>query len=221
MVKSSTMVEIPQMEEIKMRRAQKQEPLRRALDIAVSSSALLILTPLLGTLALLVWAEDRGPILFHQQRVGQNGRCFAFYKFRSMVPNAEALKASLAEQNEATGPIFKMKKDPRITRIGRVLRRYSLDELPQLWNVLKGDMSLVGPRPHLPREIETCPDYPMERLSVPPGLICLREVTGRSELTFEQWVALDMEYVKKRSLWLDISILLRAIPAILRGEGAY
>lgn len=197
------------------------EPARRTLDILVAFTALTLLTPLLATLALLVWSEDRGPVFFQQERVGRGGRRFAFYKFRSMVPDAEALKASLSQQNEATGPIFKMKDDPRVTRIGRVLRRYSLDELPQLWNVLKGDMSLVGPRPHLPRELEQCPSYPQERLSVPPGLICLREVSGRSKLTFDEWIALDLEYVRHRSLLLDLSILLRAIPAILRGDGAY
>ena len=216
MVKSSTVMEISPQGEV-----QKAEPARRALDIAVSASALLMLAPVLGTIAALVWVEDRGPILFCQQRVGQGGKCFAFYKFRSMVPNAEALKDSLQAHNEADGPIFKMKRDPRITRIGKTLRRYSLDELPQLWNVLKGDMSLVGPRPHLPRELESCPNYPLERLSVPPGLICLREVTGRSKLTFDEWIALDLEYVRKRSFWLDLTILVRALPAILRGDGAY
>ena len=200
---------------------QKTEPARRALDIVVSASALVALAPVLGAIAILVWAEDRGPVLFYQQRVGHGGKCFDFYKFRSMVPNAEALKDSLQAHNEADGPIFKMKRDPRITRIGKTLRRYSLDELPQLWNVLKGDMSLVGPRPHLPRELESCPNYPLERLSVPPGLICLREVTGRSKLTFDEWIALDLEYVRKRSLWLDLTILVRALPAILRGDGAY
>lgn len=202
--------------------AQRQrEPVRRALDILVALVMLTLLAPLLAVIAFLVWQEDRGAILFQQERVGRGGRRFAFYKFRSMVPNAEALKASLSQQNEATGPIFKMKDDPRITRVGRVLRRYSLDELPQFLNVLKGDMSLVGPRPHLPKEIEQCPTYPMERLSVPPGLICLREVSGRSRLTFEEWIALDLEYVRQRSLWLDLKILLRAVPAVLRGDGAY
>ena len=216
MVKSSLLREFAPLE-----KQTASEPLRRALDIAVSVTALTLLAPLLASVAVLVWAEDRGPVLFHQERVGQGGERFAFYKFRSMVVNAESLKESLSAQNEASGPIFKMKQDPRITRIGRVLRRYSLDELPQLWNVLKGDMSLVGPRPHLPREIASCPEYPLERLSVRPGLICLREVSGRSRLTFEEWIALDLEYVRHRSLLLDLSILLRALPAILRGDGAY
>ena len=216
MVKLSAVMEIPSKESVK-----KCEPLNRALDIVVSAGALLVLAPVFGTIAALVWVEDRGPILFSQQRVGQGGKCFPFYKFRSMVPHAETLKKNLQAQNEATGPIFKMKNDPRITRIGRTLRRYSLDELPQLWNVLRGDMSLVGPRPHLPSEIESYDNYPIERLSVTPGLICLREVMGRSALTFEEWIALDLEYVRTRSFWLNLSILLRAIPAILKGDGAY
>ena len=194
---------------------------KRAIDVVTSALALVLLSPVLALVALLIYLEDRGPLLYRQTRVGQGGRTFGFYKFRSMVVNADILKAKLAARNEATGPIFKMKNDPRVTRIGRVLRRYSLDELPQLWNVLIGDMSLVGPRPHLPQEIASCPDYPLERLSITPGLICLREVTGRSELTFEAWLALDLDYIRRRSLALDLWILLKAIPAILRGEGAY
>lgn len=195
--------------------------LKRSLDLLVASLALIVLLPVFLVIVTLIYLEDRGPLLYRQTRVGQGGKHFGFYKFRSMVVNADALKAKLAAQNEATGPIFKMKNDPRVTRIGRVLRRYSLDELPQFWNVLMGDMSLVGPRPHLPHEIASYPNYPPERLSVTPGLICLREVTGRSALTFEAWLALDLEYVRRRSLALDFWILLKAVPAILRGEGAY
>jgi lipopolysaccharide/colanic/teichoic acid biosynthesis glycosyltransferase len=138
-----------------------------------------------------------------------------------VVTNADALKARLAAQNEASGPIFKMKNDPRVTPIGRFLRKTSLDETPQLWNVLRGDMSLVGPRPHLQSEIDSCANYPLERLSVIPGLVCFREVSGRSGLTFERWLELDMEYVKHHSFRTDMEILLRAIPAVLFGRGAY
>jgi lipopolysaccharide/colanic/teichoic acid biosynthesis glycosyltransferase len=194
---------------------------KRTLDILVASLALLLLLPLLSLIALLIYATDRGPVIYRQKRVGKNGEQFTFYKFRSMVTNADALKARLAVQNEASGPIFKMKNDPRVTRIGRLLRRSSLDETPQFWNVLKGDMTLVGPRPHLKSEIDSCPDYPMERLSVTPGLICFREVEGRSGLTFERWLELDMKYVKHHSFRTDLMILLRAIPAILLGRGAY
>jgi|GEM_PF-1396597 Sugar transferases involved in lipopolysaccharide synthesis len=194
---------------------------KRILDVTASLLVLLLGFPIFALIAFLIWREDRGPVLYSQSRVGRGGRQFKFYKYRSMVRNADDLKATLAARNEAEGPIFKMKDDPRITRVGRVLRRYSLDELPQFLNVLRGEMSLVGPRPHLPCEIEQCANYPAERLSVTPGLLCLREVQGRSNLTFEQWVALDLEYVRHRSLWLDIKILLRAIPAVLKAEGAY
>lgn len=195
--------------------------LKRGLDIVVSLLALLLLSPVYLLISLAVFLTDRGPVFFAQQRVGRNGEHFAFYKFRSMVVNADALKAKLAAQNEASGPIFKMKNDPRITPIGRLLRKTSLDELPQFWNVLKGDLSLVGPRPHLQSEIDDYPDYPMERLSVVPGLICFREIQGRSSLSFERWLETDLEYVRHRSFALDIQILLKAIPAVLFGRGAY
>jgi len=188
--------------------------LKRVGDIAGSGLALVVLSPVMGAIALFVVLQDRGPVLYSQDRVGRDGKTFRFYKFRSMVRDADRRKKELARANEADGPIFKMKDDPRVTAVGRFLRRYSLDELPQFWNVLRGDMSLVGPRPHLPTEIANCADYPRERLSVPPGIVCLREVGGRSELTFRQWLESDLEYVRRRSLWLDLSILLRAIPAV-------
>jgi len=196
-------------------------PLKRALDLTLASGALLILAPVFALVAAAIYAEDRGPLIYRQTRVGRGGRPFTFYKFRSMVVDADSRKAALQAQNEATGPIFKMKHDPRVTRVGRLLRRYSLDELPQLWNVLKGDMSVIGPRPHLPQEIARAAHYPLERLGVPPGLLCLREVSGRSQLTFEQWLALDLEYIQNRSVALDLLILLKALPAVLKGEGAY
>ena len=195
--------------------------LKRVGDIAGSGLALVVLSPVMGAIALFVVLQDRGPVLYSQDRVGRDGKTFRFYKFRSMVRDADRRKKELARANEADGPIFKMKDDPRVTAVGRFLRRYSLDELPQFWNVLRGDMSLVGPRPHLPTEIANCADYPRERLSVPPGIVCLREVGGRSELTFRQWLESDLEYVRRRSIWLDLSILLRAIPAVLFARGAY
>lgn len=194
---------------------------KRGLDIVLSLLALVVLSPVFLLIALSIWLTDRGPIIYRQKRVGMHGRLFTFYKFRSMVTNADALKAKLATQNEASGPIFKMKNDPRITPVGRLLRRSSLDELPQIWSVLKGDMTLVGPRPHLQSEIDAYPDYPKARLSVTPGLLCFREVTGRSGLTFERWLELDMEYVRTRSLRTDLSILVRAIPAVVFAKGAY
>ena len=182
---------------------------------------MLIGAPVFLAVALLVWSHDRGPILFVQRRVGRDGREFDFPKFRSMVVDAEARKESLRCVNEVDGPVFKIKDDPRITRVGRFLRRTSLDELPQMWCVLRGDMSLVGPRPHLMSEIRRHSAYPMERLSVPPGLVCHREVGGRSDLTFEQWLDSDLAYVRSRSLKLDLRIFLRAIPAVIRCRGAY
>jgi lipopolysaccharide/colanic/teichoic acid biosynthesis glycosyltransferase len=194
---------------------------KRTLDVTVSSIGLVLLAPVFLLIALLIWAEDGGTVFYVHNRVGRNGRLFPFYKFRSMVPNADALKEKLAALNEATGPVFKIRHDPRITRIGRILRKTSLDELPQLWNVLRGDMSLVGPRPHLPSEVARYREDQRVRLSVAPGLICLREVTGRSNLTFERWIETDLLYIQSRSLSTDLKILWRAIPAILKGDGAY
>jgi lipopolysaccharide/colanic/teichoic acid biosynthesis glycosyltransferase len=194
---------------------------KRVGDIAAASLALVVLLPFMAVIALFIWLQDHESVLYYQERVGKNGQLFKFYKFRSMVRNADALKAEIEAGNEASGPIFKMKNDPRVTPLGRVLRRYSLDELPQLWNVLVGDMSLVGPRPHLPAEVAQYRPDQLARLRVQPGLICLREVSGRSRLSFEQWVQMDLAYIEKRSLGLDLHILWRAVPAVLRADGAF
>ncbi|MBC8138343.1 MAG: sugar transferase [Fibrella sp.] len=195
--------------------------IKRCIDVAISSLLLTILFPVLVVIGLLVALEDRGPVLYYQTRVGRNGRHFRFYKFRSMVKNADALKDNLAAQNEAEGPVFKIKNDPRVTRCGRILRKTSLDELPQLINVLRGEMTLVGPRPHLPREVALYEDWHFERQNVDPGLLCLREVLGRSNLSFDQWVAYDLLYIRNRSARTDSWILLRLIPAVLKADGAY
>jgi lipopolysaccharide/colanic/teichoic acid biosynthesis glycosyltransferase len=197
------------------------ETVKRTLDVVLASAALFALFPVFVAVAAAIYLEDRGPIFFFQTRVGKNGTHFKFFKFRSMVQNADQIKAELEEQNEAVGPIFKMKNDPRITRVGRFIRRYSLDELPQLLNVLSGDMSLVGPRPHLPKEVAMYTPRQEDRLRVQPGLLCFREVFGRSKMDFEQWVELDLLYIEHRSLWTDLRILLRTIPAVLSAEGAY
>lgn len=194
---------------------------KRVGDCAVAAAALTFLSPALAAIALMIRAEGPGPVLYSQERVGRDGRRFKFYKFRSMVPNADAVKAEYLKFNEASGPIFKMKNDPRVTRVGHVLRRYSLDELPQFWNVLKGEMSLVGPRPHLPAEVDQYAPEQKARLLVQPGLICLREVSGRSNLSFEQWVELDLIYIRTRSLGTDLRILLKAVPAVLKADGAF
>ena len=194
---------------------------KRGIDIVVSATALVALAPVFAVVAAAVSIESRGPVFYRQCRVGRGGRTFGFYKFRSMVVGADRMTGQLAHRNEADGPIFKIADDPRVTRVGKLLRRTSLDEIPQFWNVLKGDMSLVGPRPHLPAEVERYAENHRARLSVVPGIVCTREVSGRSRLSFEEWVALDIEYVAKRSLATDAAILLRAVPAILKGEGAY
>lgn len=194
---------------------------KRLADVVLASVLLTLVFPLLVAVGLAIWLEDRGPILYYQTRVGRYGRTFRFYKFRSMVRNADALKALLATQNESTGPAFKMRHDPRITRVGKWLRRYSVDELPQLLNVLRGDMSLVGPRPHLPREVEQYSERQKGRLAVQPGLLCFREVLGRSNVTFEQWVEWDLLYVRHRGLRTDLWILARSVPAVLMADGAF
>ncbi|GAB4466709.1 MAG: exopolysaccharide biosynthesis polyprenyl glycosylphosphotransferase [Armatimonadaceae bacterium] len=194
---------------------------KRSLDVVVSAAVLIALFPVFVIVALMIFLEDQGPIFYYQTRVGKNGKHFRFYKFRSMVPNADQIKAQLQASNEANGPIFKMRNDPRITRVGRFIRRYSIDELPQLLSVLRGEMSLIGPRPHLPKEVADYDERQENRLNVQPGLLCFREVLGRSNMTFEQWVELDLLYVEYRSWRTDMAILGRVLPAVLSAEGAY
>jgi len=172
-------------------------------------------------IALAIRLDSPGPVLFRQTRVGRGGRPFTLYKFRSMVAEAEMARASLAELNQADGPLFKIKDDPRCTRVGRILRRFSLDELPQFYNVLRGEMSLVGPRPALPEEVAQYQDWHKKRLEVTPGLTGLWQVRGRSELTFDEMMLLDIYYAENWSLGLDLRILLETIPKVLTGQGAY
>ena len=182
---------------------------------------LVLLSPVLLVLTFLVKFSSPGPIIYRQTRVGKNGVEFPFYKFRSMYRDADKRLAELMGSNEKEGPIFKIKDDPRITPVGKFLRKYSLDELPQLFNVLKGDMSLVGPRPPLPREVEQYDDSAFRRLSVPPGITCLWQICGRSDTSFDEWMALDALYVEQMSFWLDLKILMKTPTAVIRGEGAY
>lgn len=196
--------------------------LKRVLDITVSSAAMILLLPLLLLTALFIWIENPGPVFYFQTRVGRNGKHFRFYKFRSMIVNSDRLKQELLSRNESSaGVIFKMKKDPRITRVGRVIRKFSIDELPQLFNVLKGDMSLVGPRPPLPNEVEKYTLEQRKRLHVIPGLTCLWQVSGRSDIPFTDQVKLDMKYIQSSSFLNDIILLLKTVPAVLTGRGAY
>lgn len=196
--------------------------LKRLIDIVGATAGLVLLLPLLVPVALAIWLHDRGPVFFVQKRVGQWGREFNFPKFRSMVSNAEALKAQLIAQNQhKDGVTFKIQHDPRITPIGRFLRKTSIDELPQLWSVLKGDMSLVGPRPPLPSEVLQYTLGDRRRLDVKPGLTCYWQVEGRGDVPFGQQVEMDIRYVDSQSIWLDIWLLLKTIPAVIQGKGAY
>lgn len=202
-----------------------QEPvsllLKRAMDIAVSLVALLIAGPLILLPAmLLVKLTSRGPAVFRQKRVGRHGRLFTLYKIRTMREDAERLKESLKADNEADGPAFKIRNDPRMTGVGRILRKLSVDELPQLWNVLRGDMSLVGPRPPLPDEVARYERWQRRRLAMRPGITCIWQVSGRSGVSFQRWMEMDLEYIDNWSLGLDLKILLKTIPAVFTARGA-
>ena len=196
--------------------------LKRTMDICASLFGMLLLSPVFIAIAVAVKLSSPGPVIFSQTRVGRYGRHFKFYKFRSMRQDAEAQKDGLMDKNEsADGVIFKMKEDPRITKVGKFLRRASLDELPQLWNVFIGDMSLVGPRPPVPSEVEKYTLEDRKRLDVIPGITCLWQIKGRSEIPFHEQVQLDKEYILTPGVWKDIVILLKTIPAIIGGRGAY
>ncbi len=194
--------------------------LKRAFDVALALLSLVVLGLPMLALSLLVRLTSRGPAIFRQERCGLNGRRFVFYKFRSMVENADELKRSLHHLNEKDGPVFKIADDPRLTMLGRYLRRFSIDEWPQFWNVLKGDMSFVGPRPAVPGEVEQYATWQRRRLRMRPGLTCLWAVRGRDMVDFDTWMKLDLEYIDNWSLWLDLKILLRSIPRVLVGRGA-
>jgi lipopolysaccharide/colanic/teichoic acid biosynthesis glycosyltransferase len=195
---------------------------KRCLDAGMAALGLLLLAPLFPLLALAIRLDSRGAVLFSQTRVGEGGREFRCWKLRSMYVDAEARKHELQADNEMTGGVtFKIKRDPRITRVGRFIRKASIDELPQLWNVLIGDMSLVGPRPAVPAEVDQYTPYERGRLEVKPGITCLWQVSGRSDLPFDQQVALDIQYARLRSFRVDLEILLRTVPAVLFARGAY
>jgi len=198
-----------------------QGRLKRAFDIVAALLLLVLLSPLLALLALIIRLDSKGPVIFRQTRCGKDGKLFTFYKFRGMVADAEARQAEFDHLNEAQGPIFKMKHDPRVTRVGRVLRRTSLDELPQLWNVLRGEMSLVGPRPPLPKEVEKYEEWHRARLRAVPGITGLWQVSGRSHLGFDEMTRLDIEYLNVWSLALDLRILVRTVVAVVFAHGAY
>ena len=195
---------------------------KRLFDIIVSTIILILLIPIFLIVALLIKCDSKGPIFFSQDRVGKDKNKFKMWKFRSMYIDAEERKAELMKQNEMTdGILFKMKNDPRITSIGRFIRKFSIDELPQLWNVLIGDMSLVGPRPPLPKEVEQYTIKQLRRLEVTPGITCIWQISGRSDIPFSQQVELDIKYIENQSFINDIVILLKTIPAVLQAKGSY
>lgn len=195
--------------------------LKRGLDLFIVLSAFLFVLPLMLITAIAVKIDSPGPVFFGQTRVGRRGKLFTCYKFRSMSVDAEERKAALQAQNEADGPVFKIQNDPRVTRVGHIIRSLSIDELPQMLNVLKGDMSLVGPRPPLPQEVHEYEMHQLHRLEVTPGLTGLQQVSGRSSLDFERWIRLDLQYIEEQSLWGDIKIMFKTIPAVLLRRGAY
>jgi exopolysaccharide biosynthesis polyprenyl glycosylphosphotransferase len=194
---------------------------KRAFDLILGGAISLLALPFMLLIALAIKLDSSGPALYVQTRVGKNGKLFRCYKFRSMVEGADELREDIIDLNEASGPLFKMRNDPRRTRVGRKIRHYSLDELPQLINVLRGEMSLVGPRPNRPEEVEQYQEWHKRRLTVSPGITGLWQVSGRSDLTFDEMVLLDIYYVENWNIVLDVSIMLRSLPAILRARGAY
>ena len=195
--------------------------IKRSIDIICSLAGIIVLSPVFLIVAVLIKIEDpKGSIFFCQERNGQHPNTFKMYKFRSMVHNAEELLKDLQHKNEQTGPAFKMADDPRITKVGKFIRKTSLDELPQLFNVLKGDMSLVGPRPPIPREVEQYTEYQKQRLLVKPGLTCIWQVSGRNNIGFDEWVDMDLEYIKNRNLLLDIKLILKTVKVLFGDSNA-
>ena len=195
---------------------------KRLMDILLSLIAIIFLMPIFIIVAIAIKIEDpKGKIIFTQERNGVYPTTFKMYKFRSMVHNAEELLEELNNQNELTGPVFKMKEDPRITKVGKFIRKTSIDELPQLFNILKGDMSLVGPRPPIPREVEKYTEYQLQRLSVKPGLTCIWQVSGRNSIDFEQWIELDLQYIRERSILLDIKLIFKTFFVLFGDKNAY
>lgn len=194
---------------------------KRTMDVVLCSLGLLLLLPFFAAVAVAIRLDSRGPIFFRQVRVGLGHKPFYCLKFRSMTADAEKRRDEIAHLNEVDGPVFKIRNDPRVTRVGAWIRKISIDELPQLVNVLKGEMTLVGPRPPIPAEVEKYEDWMHRRLSVTPGITCVWQISGRSNISFEQWMRMDLDYIDSCSILKDISILLRTIPAVLFGRGAY
>ena len=194
---------------------------KRTIDILGSGIGLIILSPIFILVALAIKIEDpKGNVFFVQERCGKNNKLFKMYKFRSMISNAEELLEELICENEMDGPVFKIKEDPRITRVGRFIRKTSIDELPQLFNILMGDMSIVGPRPAIPHEVAEYNEYQKQRLLVKPGLTCIWQVSGRNSIGFDEWVDMDLEYIEKRNLWMDIKLIFKTVGVLFGDDNA-
>lgn len=193
---------------------------KRIMDIFCSLIGLIVLIPILLAVGIAIRLESKGSVIFSQERIGKEGKIFKMYKFRSMVANAEELKEKLNSKNEMSGPMFKMKEDPRVTKVGKFIRKTSIDEFPQLFNILKGEMSLVGPRPSLPKEVMNFEDWMLERLEVKPGLTCYWQVSGRNDIDFEDWMKLDVKYVKERNTLIDIKLIFKTFFVLFGDEHA-
>lgn len=194
---------------------------KRGFDVLGSFLGLIVLAPLFLVIALAIWIEDGGYAFYSQDRNGLDGKVFRMYKFRSMCMDAERMHQSLLEKNELDGPAFKLKNDPRVTKVGKFIRRTSLDELPQLVNILKGEMSFVGPRPLPTYETEQCDDYQKQRMLVKPGLTCYWQCSGRNNISFDEWIELDLKYIEEASLWVDFKIMCKTVACVISGDGAY
>lgn len=194
--------------------------IKRIIDLIFSILGIILLSPIMLITAIAIKIESKGPVIFSQIRVGKDGKHFKMYKFRSMVQNAEELKEKLLSQNEMSGPMFKMKEDPRITKVGKFIRKTSIDELPQLFNVIKGDMSLVGPRPNLPKEVAQFSEYHKLKLKAKPGLTCYWQVMGRNSIGFEEWMELDIKYIRERSIWVDLKLIFRTFKVLFGDKHA-
>ena len=213
-------LEVVNMQLINIANQNRYEKIKRFFDICLSSAALVVLSPLLLVIAILIYLEDKGPVIYSQTRIGKDGRAFKLYKFRSMCVDADEKLKELQELNERDGPVFKIRDDPRVTKIGKFIRKTCIDELPQLVNIIKGDMSIVGPRPPLPNEVEQYNSYQKQRLLVVPGLTCYWQIQKGEETTFDEWVELDLKYIKERSILLDFRLILLTFKVILSGKGA-
>lgn len=211
----------PESVDFEIRRSVGYDVVKRLFDLIVGLLILVLVVPVVPLIALMIKLDSRGPVFYRQDRVGRGGRTFKFYKFRSMFVESDRRPDDLDGRNEQDGPVFKMKADPRVTVVGRFLRRSSMDEIPQVLNVLKGEMSVVGPRPPLPLEVARYLPWHRRRLDVKPGITCLWQISGRSHIGFDEWMRLDMEYLRTRSVWTDVSIFVKTIPAVMARRGAY